>query len=245
MIAFAVFVLCFVAALAAGLLMERSTGRMAAVAGSAALAGWLASGLFAVTVWAWPAPLLLGVGVVAWLFGVLADHRPLPAIVRHGVALAIFAAMVVGSLPLFLLRTATGLELPAPVLVGLLLAIALILRLVSDRVHVPETHRVEAYALLLVAPTLLMAVTVAGIVDQPAFWWQAGLASLPVAIALLHRLRGPGPLGEAGGLLLGLATGYVVLSTLSFGWVTPVQWVIIGLVALVVELRSKFRRSAP
>src|SRR5690606_10607695 len=119
--------------------------------------------------------------------------------------------------------------LPAPVLVGVIVLIALALRLASDRIRVPPAHRAEAYAVLLLAPTLIMAGTVPGILAQPPFWWQAGLAAMPVAIAILARWRGPLPLGEAAGLPLGLATGYVLLSSLAFGWLGWLQWVFIGL----------------
>lgn len=253
MIAAIAFLAAFAAALVAGFAMRSvveprppdGVGQRSStspVAATAMLAGWLSAGLLALATWAWPAPLLAGAGVAAWLFGMLADSRRLPGWLRHAGALAIFAALVVGGIPVFLLRTSLGIDLPAPVLIAILLGIALALRLVSDRVHVPPPHRIEAYAVLLVAPTAIMAAFVPGILDQPPFWWQAGLAALPLALRVLHRPLGSPSLGEAAGLLLGLATGYTVLSTLAFGWLTWPQWVAIGLAALAVELRSKVRR---
>ncbi|SFZ86200.1 hypothetical protein SAMN02983003_3375 [Devosia enhydra] len=228
-------------ALASGFAMGKMSGRSTAVSGTAAGAAWLAAGLIVLPFLPWPTPLMLGIGVVAWLFGVLVDHRPVPAALRHGVALVLFGVLIVGGVPVFLLRTALGLNLPAPVLIGAILVVGLVLRLSSDRIVVPETHRLQAYGVLLVVPTLVMLAMVPNIATQPSFWWQAGIAAMPLAMLALKPLAGAGPMGEAGGLMLGFATGFVVLNTLAFSWVNPLVWIGIGVLALVVELRSRFR----
>ncbi|MGV3651040.1 MAG: hypothetical protein ACO1OK_06410 [Devosia sp.] len=235
------FVVTGVVAIGAGFAIGRMSGRTTAISGTAAGAAWLVAGLMVLPFLPWPTPLMLGIGVVAWLFGVMVDHRPVPAFLRHGVALALFGALVVGGIPIFLLRTALGLQLPSPVLVGAILLVGLVLRLASDRIVVPETHRLQAYAVLLVVPTLVMLALVPGIASQPPFWWQAGISAMPLAMLVLKPLAKAGPMGEAGGLMLGFATGYVVLNTVAFSWVSPLAWIGIGVAALAVELRSRLR----
>ena len=233
------FVVTGAVAIAAGYAIGRMSGRTTAISGTAAGAAWLVAGLMVLTFLPWPTPLMLGIGILAWLFGVMVDHRPVPAFLRHGVALVLFGVLVVGGIPVFLLRTALGLDLPTPVLIGAILLVALVFRLASDRIVVPETHRLQAYAVLLVVPTLIMLAMVPGIASQPPFWWQAGISAMPLAMLALKRLASAGAMGEAGGLMLGFATGYVVLNTVAFGWVDPLAWIGIGGVALAVELRSR------
>jgi len=203
------------AALAAGIVSGVLSWRfpMAPLA-AAVVAGGVAAGLVLVVVRPLPGGVVLIGGLLAAGAGLLHDRAMIPRWALIVLELAIAAGTLALAVPIFLLRTSIGLELPAPVLI---LLAALLVALSS--VGLRRADRLPGLAAGICAAVAGLA-TFLGVLgripDYPTLWWLAALTLVTAGLSMVGRARAA-PLGSTGTSYLAITLGILILTLAAFG----------------------------
>lgn len=159
------------------------------------------------------------------------DRKPIPAIYRLGAQFALFAAAVIGVIPLGPLATEAGIALPLPVMVGLLVLLLLIgvywINLFNFMDGIDGLAASQAVFMAVAAAALSLLAT-PGLMDHPGFWWLIGLAAATMGFLLLNWPPARIFMGDAGSTYLGFVIAVLALLTVSWGWLSLWQWLILG-----------------
>jgi hypothetical protein len=160
-----------------------------------------------------PALVVLVGGFAAAGAGLLYDRALIPAVALLVIDALLAAATAALALPLFLLRSSLGLQLPSPVLLaGLAILVALFSMWLRRSDRVPGYS--PAIAACVAAVGTLFAVW-RDVLDFQAIWWLAALAATCVSIAVISRARAT-PLGATGTSYLALTIGVLLATVLAF-----------------------------
>ncbi len=97
---------------------------------------------------------------------------------------------------------------------------------------------------LLLGAALLTWLAEPAIVEHPLFWWMIGLAAACLGFLVLNWPPAKIFMGDAGSTYLGLMTAFFAFASLSGGWLTLPQWLILPAAFVADSLVTLFRRAA-
>lgn len=185
-------------------------------------------------------PVLLA-GVMIAVLGYWDDRQPLPA--KYRLAAHIVLAGAIASLvPVEALGLQFGIAVPDTVVfILLVLAGALWINLYNFMDGIDGLAASQAVFLLLAVPGLA-AVATPEILNQGMFWWMAWLAAACLGFLLLNWAPAKIFMGDAGSTYLGLMLFFFALATTAGGWLSLVQWLILGGTFLADSLTTLVRR---
>ncbi|RUT31247.1 hypothetical protein EMQ25_10320 [Arsenicitalea aurantiaca] len=195
----------------------------------------------------WPAALVLLVSLFAAGFGYLADRRALGRPWRLGVTALLLALLIGLGIPLFLLRTETGIALPAPVLLGIVVIGALGWISAFARMDRIAGLAASQAALMLSAAAALALFSGRASLDQPGLWWMVGLAAASGGFLVLAWPPARLAMGRLGTSYLGLMLVFLALNGIVLGWFDPQQALVLGAVPIALATADLLpvQRAAP
>ncbi|MHB1111562.1 MAG: MraY family glycosyltransferase [Devosia sp.] len=175
-----------------------------------------------------PILLVLAASLVIAAIGFYDDRTPIPAGYRLGAHFVLFAVAIIGVVPLSPLADELGLPLPWPLLLGLLvLAGVYWINLFNFMDGIDGLAASQAVFMPLAAVALALAAA-PGLVGHPGLWWLIALAAASLGFLCLNWPPARIFMGDAGSTYLGFIIAILALLTISWGWLTPWQWAILG-----------------
>jgi Fuc2NAc and GlcNAc transferase len=186
----------------------------------------------------WPTLAVLAAGLMLAAVGLADDRRPLGVAPRLIAQLAA-ASVVVAGLPLDVLGPALVPGLPVLPLAGLLvLGVTLWVNLYNFMDGIDGLAASQALYMLLGA-TLI---SIPGAEEQVFFWWMVGLAAATAGFLVLNWPPARIFMGDVGSTYIGLMIGFLALATVSGGWLTIWQWLILSATFLADGVGTLVRR---
>jgi Fuc2NAc and GlcNAc transferase len=203
--------------------------------------GGTLSGLLMLLLLPWLAVPILMASLLIALLGYWDDRKPLPASWRLGAQVLLMGAMI-AVLPLEGLARFTGLDWPewALMLTFTLLG-ALWLNLFNFMDGIDGLAGSEAITILLSA-TLLAYLGHPDAALHPLFWWMLGLAAATTGFMLLNWPPARLFMGDVGSTYLGLMIAFFAFASISGGWLSAPQWLIVSTLFWADGLTTLFRR---
>lgn len=176
----------------------------------------------------WPGALLLAAALLIAAIGFVDDRQPLPAAARLGAQLLLVGASAVLALPGGGLATQIGLPLP-PVLVTALAVLAAVywINLFNFMDGIDGLAASQAIFMLL-AGALLAVLGSENAATSPIFWWLPTLAAACIGFLLLNWPPARIFMGDAGSTFLGFMIAVLALTTVSLGWLSLWQWLVLA-----------------
>lgn len=176
----------------------------------------------------WLGGLLLAAALLIAAIGFVDDRQPLPAVARLGAQLLLAGAITALALPGSGLAAQLGLPLP-PVLVTALAVLAAIywINLFNFMDGIDGLAASQAIFMLLAA-ALLAVFGSETVATEPVFWWLPTLAAACAGFLLLNWPPARIFMGDAGSTFLGFMIAMLALTTVSLGWLTVWQWLILA-----------------
>jgi len=184
--------------------------------------------------------LVAGLGMAA--MGYVDDRKALSP--RHKLAAQLLlAALALAPVPLDAVAASLGLVAPDLVLFAIaLLGVALWVNLYNFMDGIDGLAGGEAVAVLLGA-TLLALLQQPAAAGAPLLWWMAGLGMASAGFLVFNWAPARIFMGDTGSTYLGLMIAVVALATVSVGWLTASQWLILVALFLADSLATLGRRA--
>ena len=182
----------------------------------------------------WPMLGILVIGVLVAAIGFVDDRTPIPARFRLTAQLALMGAAIWISGTVGALTAQLGWPLPEMVVGAAAVIVAVYwLNLFNFMDGIDGIAGSEAVFLLLAA-ALLAALHTPGATETTLWWVLLGLAAACLGFLALNWPPAKIFMGDAGSTYLGLMTAVLALLTISAGWLSLAQWVILT-AAFVVD----------
>jgi Fuc2NAc and GlcNAc transferase len=190
------------------------------------LGGSLACAFFAYNA-IWPGVLVLAASLAMAAIGLRDDIRPVGWGWRFGGQALLVGLLLIGGIPLDTLGVALGVPWPMP-LVAVLCLIAGIawLNFFNFMDGIDGLAASEAIFLCLAAAGLTLF-GVPGVAGLPVWWWLVGLGAATAGFLFLNWPPAKIFMGDTGSTYLGLIIGFLALVTVSLGWLSLPQWLIL------------------
>ena len=175
-----------------------------------------------------PIPVLvtLAASLAVAAIGFWDDRRPLRASFRLAAQFVLLGLAVAGAVPVAALADAAGLPLPL-IFAGLVLAGVYWINLYNFMDGIDGIAASQAIFMLAGAAALALIAN-AGLIDHPGLWWLLGIAAATFGFLWLNWPPARIFMGDAGSTWLGFITAMLALLTISWGWLSPWQWLILG-----------------
>lgn len=194
--------------------------------------------------------IVLATSLLIAAIGFFDDRRPLPAGYRLAAHFGLFAAAVIGVVPLGPLAAQMGIALPLPLMLVLFGALIMIgvywINLFNFMDGIDGLAASQAVFMALAAAALTLG-TAPGLIDHPGLWWLIALAAASLGFLCLNWPPARIFMGDAGSTYLGFIIAILALLTITWGWLTLWQWAILGAPfvcdASVTLLRRALRRE--
>jgi Fuc2NAc and GlcNAc transferase len=184
--------------------------------------------------------LLAGFGMAA--MGYVDDRKALSP--RHKLAAQVLlSALALAPVPLDTVAASLGVVAPDLVLFAIaLFAVALWVNLYNFMDGIDGLAGSEAVAVLLGA-TLLALLQQPAAAGTPLLWWMAGVAVASAGFLVFNWAPARIFMGDTGSTWLGLMIAILALATVSVGWLTAWQWLILVALFLADSLATLGRRA--
>ncbi len=190
----------------------------------------------------WPAILVLAVSLAMAAIGLRDDIKPVRWGWRLLVQALLITVLLLGGIPLDALQAELGLPGSLPLLIGLVLIAGIVwINFFNFMDGIDGLAGSEAVFLLLAAAGLTFA-GMPGVIDLPVFWWLIALAAATAGFLIVNWPPARIFMGDTGSTYLGLMIGFLALVTLSLGWLTLPQWLILAGVFVADPLVTLLRR---
>jgi Fuc2NAc and GlcNAc transferase len=190
-----------------------------------------------------PAILVLLASLAMAAIGLRDDIKPVRWVWRLGVQLLLLLVILIAVEPTSL-PAALQLPLAWPVVTVLVLVAGLAwINFFNFMDGIDGLAGSEAVFLLIAAAGLTMA-SAPGVADLPVFWWLIALAVATLGFLVLNWPPAKIFMGDTGSTYLGLMIGFLALVTLSLGWVSLPQWLILAGVFVADPVVTLLRRLA-
>lgn len=184
--------------------------------------------------------LAAGLGMAA--VGYVDDRRGLAPRYKLGAQL-LLAALAAGLVPLEPVAASLGVVLPDGVLfVIVLLGVALWINLFNFMDGIDGLAGGEALVVLVGAAALVLLGRPEAI-EAPLLWWMIGLGAAAGGFLGLNWAPARLFMGDTGSTYLGLMIAIFALATITVGWLTPWQWMILAGLFLADSLATLGRRA--
>ena len=175
-----------------------------------------------------PTPVLvtLAASLAIAAVGFWDDRKPLRASFRLGAQFVLLGLAVAGAVPVAGLAAAADLPLPL-VFAGLVLAGVYWINFYNFMDGIDGIAASQAI-FMLVGGGALALVANAGLIDHSGLWWLFGLAAATLGFLWLNWPPARIFMGDAGSTWLGFIIAMLALLTVSWGWLSAWQWLILG-----------------
>jgi Fuc2NAc and GlcNAc transferase len=181
-------------------------------------------------------------GVLIAIIGYFDDRQPIAARWRLGAQILLTGA-VAATVPFDVLGPLLGLAVPESVLlVVLVLAGALWINLYNFMDGIDGLAAAEAIFLLLGAMFVAWWFH-DSVWYQGVFWWMAWLAAACLGFLLLNWAPAKIFMGDAGSTYLGLMLFFFAIASITGGWLSLAQWLILAAAFLADSLTTLARRA--
>lgn len=166
-------------------------------------------------------------GLVIAAVGFADDRKPLSVRLRLGTQALCFG-LVVASLPLDGFAYATGLIWPDTILLVVLVLFGVgFINIFNFMDGIDGLAGGEAVFILLGA-TALIAIANPALLAHPVLWWMLGVAAATLGFLSFNWPPARLFMGDAGSTYLGLMLGVFAFLTISAGWLTLPQWLLLA-----------------
>ncbi|HEV7277014.1 MAG TPA: glycosyltransferase family 4 protein [Devosiaceae bacterium] len=192
------------------------------------VAGGVVGSLLVLASEPWPGGLLLAAALLIAAIGFIDDRRPLPAIARLGAQVLLVGVVAAFALPEGGLAAQLRLPLPPMLVTGVaVLAAVYWINLFNFMDGIDGLAASQAIYMLLTAALLALLRTEVAAAD-PVFWWLPTLAAACAGFLLMNWPPARIFMGDAGSTYLGFLIAVLALTTVSLGWLTLWQWLILA-----------------
>jgi len=180
-------------------------------------------------------------GLLMAILGYWDDRKPIPPQWRLGAQVLLTGSML-AVLPMDGLATALGLFLPEwALMVGTTLIGVLFINLFNFMDGIDGLAGSEAVTVLL-GMTLLAWAGHPDAALHPLFWWMLGVAAATVGFLFLNWPPARLFMGDVGSTWLGLMLGFFAFASISGGWLSAPQWLIMTALFWADSLVTLIRR---
>ena len=173
-----------------------------------------------------PALVTLAATLAIAAIGFWDDRRPLRASFRLMAQIALSFLAIIGAVAVEPLASAAG--VPAPLLLAVLVFAGVYwINLFNFMDGIDGIAASQAIFMLVAAVALALA-TNAGLADDPRLWWLLGIAAAALGFLWLNWPPAKIFMGDAGSTYLGLVIALLALHSISWGWLSAWQWLILA-----------------
>ncbi|HQZ11681.1 MAG TPA: hypothetical protein PK286_02245 [Devosia sp.] len=191
---------------------------------------------------AWPTLAVLGLSLVVAAIGFIDDRRHIPAPLRLAAQL-IITGILIGIAPLDAVAAQLSQHLPFLLVAALFILAAVYWLNLFNFMDGIDGLAASQAAFMLIAAALIAATSNGMSTETPLLWWMVGVSGAALGFLLLNWAPAKIFMGDAGSTWLGFIIAALCLWTISLGWLSLWQWLILGALFITDATLTLVRRT--